>query len=232
MSSAEHSANSAQPTDPKKEKPEAFKVQIDKSVFETTNPTPTGRDLLLLAGKNPPEQYALYEKPHGGGQPVRIALTDKVDLRRPGIERFVTLPLDQTEGLTGRRQFSLPAEDLAWLESLGLKYELVATNGILRVVIYGLPIPRGYNAGTVDVNVRIEPGYPDSQIDMAYFFPYLSRNDGHAIGAICDDPFDGKNWQRWSRHRTPANPWRPGLDNLSTHFALVESWLVRELSKA
>lgn len=226
------SPNSAQDTEVKREKPEVYKVQIDKSVFELNNPAPTGRDLLTLAGKSPAEQFAIYEKPQGGGQPIRIGLDQTVDLRKPGIERFVTLPLDQTEGLASRRQFSLPADDAAWLENFGLEYELVSEGGVLRVVIYGLPIPSGYQVSTVDANVRIEPGYPDAQIDMVYFHPRLCRNDGRAIAAICDEPFDGKSWQRWSRHRTPANPWRPGIDNLSTHFALVESWLARELNKA
>src|SRR6266404_1805585 len=214
MPSSEHPAGPSQPLDPPKEKPERYKVQIDKSVFETGDPSPTGRELLVLAGKIPPEQFALYEKPQGGGQPVRIALDRRVDLRKPGIERFVTLPLDQTEGLTSRRQFSLPAEDLTWLEGLELNYELVSESGGLRVVVYGLPVPAGYNVEKADVNVRIEPGYPDTQIDMAYFFPKLSRSDGRAIAAVCDDTFDSKTWQRWSRHRTPANPWRPGVDNL------------------
>ena len=78
-------------------KPQVFKIQIDKPLLETSNPTPTGRDLLILAGKNPPEQYAIYLKTKGG-QPQRIGLEVTVDLREPGVERFVTLPLDQTEG--------------------------------------------------------------------------------------------------------------------------------------
>jgi len=80
-----------------KEKPKVYKIQIDKAHYELANPTPTGRDLLVLAGKNPPEQYGLYLKVKGG-QPQRIALDQHVDLREPGTERFITLPLDQTEG--------------------------------------------------------------------------------------------------------------------------------------
>lgn len=79
-------------------KPQLFKILIDKTFYEISNPDPTGRDLLMLAGKNPPEQYAIYLKTKGGGQPVRISLTGTVNLREPGVERFVTLPLDQTEG--------------------------------------------------------------------------------------------------------------------------------------
>ncbi len=79
------------------EKPRLFKIQIDKPFYETRDPTPTGRDLLILAGKSPPEQFALYQKIKGS-QPKRIDLNKTVDLREPGVERFVTLPLDQTEG--------------------------------------------------------------------------------------------------------------------------------------
>lgn len=78
-------------------KPQSFKIQIDKAHLVTDNPTPTGRFLLNLAGKTPPEQYAIYQKIQGG-QPKRIGLDAEVDLREPGVERFVTLPLDQTEG--------------------------------------------------------------------------------------------------------------------------------------
>lgn len=78
-------------------RPQSYRIQIDKSHFDVANPTPTGRDLLVLAGKNPPERYGLYLKVRGG-QPQRIGLDEKVDLRSPGVEKFVTLPLDQTEG--------------------------------------------------------------------------------------------------------------------------------------
>jgi len=211
--------------------PVLFKIQIDKQLHDVRDATPTGRFLLELAGKKPPEQFALYLKPKGG-QPKRIGLDETVDLRAPGVERFVTLPLDQTEGLEMRKQFSLPAEDIEWLESQKLPYELVSEGGALRVVVHNFPIPTGYNLATVTANVRIEPGYPDTQIDMVYFYPAISRQDGKSITALANDSFDGKSWQRWSRHRTPANPWRPGVDSLATHFALVQDWLVRELSKA
>lgn len=221
----------AQPTDSHSEIRHLYKVQIDKQVYEIKDPTPTGRELLTLAGKVPPDQFALYEKPKVG-QPRRIGLDQRVDLREPGIERFVTLPLDQTEGLGTRRQFCLPADDSLWLEQCALNYELVAEGGVLRVILYDYPVPPGYNTNRVAVNVRIDAGYPDVQIDMAYFYPPLVKVKGRPISATCPDNFDGKIWQRWSCHRTPANPWRPGIDNLATHFALVESWLHRDAQKA
>ena len=131
-----------------------------------------------------------------------------------------------------RRQFALPAEDMVWLEGCGRPYELVSEGGVLRVVLLAHPVPHGYNVSEVSVNVRIDPGYPDAQIDMAYFYPDLALASGRPIGAISPDSFDGKIWQRWSRHRTASNPWRPSIDGLGTHFALVEEWLQREPKKA
>jgi multiubiquitin len=74
-----------------------YRFQVDKDHFDSANPTLTGRDVLLIAGKNPPQQFALYIK-HRGGQPKRVQLEETVDLGMPGIEKFLTLPLDQTEG--------------------------------------------------------------------------------------------------------------------------------------
>lgn len=130
-----------------------------------------------------------------------------------------------------RRDFGLPQEDLEWLDARGLPYELVTEGNVLRAVVYDFPVPAGYNTPTAAVQVRIDAGYPDAQLDMAWFYPALARADGRAIGATSIEGFDGKTWQRWSRHRTPANPWRPGVDNLATHFELVADWLARELRK-
>ena len=131
-----------------------------------------------------------------------------------------------------RRQFSLPAEDMEWLEGCGYGFELINEAGVQRVVLHDYAVPEGYNASRVKVNVRIETGYPDAQIDMAYFLPHLALANGRQIGALAVDAFDGQTWQRWSRHRTPANPWRPGIDGLATHFALIDEWLIRETKKA
>ena len=207
-----------------------YKVQIDKDFYESAVSRLTGRELLELAGKKPAEQFRIYLKVKGE-QPRRIGLDEKIDLGQPGVERFVTLPLDQTDGFDGRRDFTLPEEDIAWLGYTGRRYELVATDNVLRVVLYDFPIPPGYNLRKADVNVQINAGYPDTQIDMAYVHPALERADGKTIDNICSDEFDGKTWQRWSRHRTATNPWRPGIDNLGAHFGLVEHWFLRELAK-
>lgn len=74
-----------------------YKIKIDKEKYVVDAPMMMGRQLLGLAGKNPPEQYAVFQRVKGG-QTKKVELDETVDLRTPGIERFMTLPLDQTEG--------------------------------------------------------------------------------------------------------------------------------------
>lgn len=130
-----------------------------------------------------------------------------------------------------RRQFSLPESDVAYLDSTGMKWEAVVEQGVRRAVIYAFPLPAGYDQTHADLNFRIDGAYPDTQIDMVYFFPALKRSDNISIRALAFDNFDGKTWQRWSRHRTPQNPWIAGVDDISSQLLLVEHWLEREFKK-
>jgi Prokaryotic E2 family E len=130
-----------------------------------------------------------------------------------------------------RRSFRLPQEDQAFLDRTGMRWEAVVQDGVCRLVLYDYPVPPGYDRDRVDLHLRIESGYPDVQIDMVYFYPALAKIGGGAINALTPEAFDGRTWQRWSRHRTSENPWRPGLDNVETHLALVAEWLAREVRK-
>lgn len=74
-----------------------YRIRIDKQHYVVDVPSMTGRQLLLLAGKTPPDRWTISQKFHGGRtQP--IGLDDAVDFTAPGVERFMTLPLDQNEG--------------------------------------------------------------------------------------------------------------------------------------
>ncbi len=130
-----------------------------------------------------------------------------------------------------RREFQLLSDDLNFLESRQEPWETVVDGAIKRVILCNHRVPPGYNLSNVDLYIRIDATYPDTQIDMVYFYPHLVRSDGKPIKATINDSFDGKTWQRWSRHRTSANPWRPEIDNLSTHISLVGEWLHLELKK-
>ena len=131
-----------------------------------------------------------------------------------------------------RRQFSLPEADEASLAARGFPWETLIEAGVRWLIVHDFPVPPGYNQAKVLVAIRIETGYPDAPLDMVYVFPPLARQNGHGIGALSSQPLDGKIYQRWSRHRTPHNPWRPGEDDLATHLHLIEHWFEREFRKA
>ncbi|MEQ8454524.1 MAG: E2/UBC family protein [Sandaracinaceae bacterium] len=131
-----------------------------------------------------------------------------------------------------RRQFALPEFDVKYLDTTGIDWETIVEPRDSRwLLLSSWPVPAGYTAERVTVALLIPAGYPDSQIDMAYFDPHLARQDGKAIGALATHNLDGRTFQRWSRHRTKQAPWRPGEDDISSHLALVDDWLERELLK-
>lgn len=127
-----------------------------------------------------------------------------------------------------RREFEILAEDREYLDSLGLQWEAIIFQGVYWILIHDYPLPEGYMPLKTIVAIELTTGYPRAQLDMIYFYPDVIRIDKAPIGALTSRNIDNKNFQRWSRHRTAANPWREGLDNLSTHMALVEFWLERE----
>jgi hypothetical protein len=133
--------------------------------------------------------------------------------------------------MTLRRQFGLLPADQAFLERYGLPWEAIVDKSQW-ILIHEFPTHGGYNHPKVSIGVRLETGYPQAQLNMVYVNPPLARRDSQGIGATqATQALDGKTWQRWSRHRTPANPWKPGEDSLETHVYLIEDWFSREFEK-
>lgn len=130
-----------------------------------------------------------------------------------------------------RREFQLPAADESFLNKLGRTWETVVDGSVRWLLVHGRVVPPGYTVTTVSEAYRIEIGYPDTQLDMVYFLPALQKGNGGTIGALSTQQICGATWQRWSRHRDPGFPWRPGIDDLSAHLLLVDHWLEREMAR-
>lgn len=214
------------------DKGKKYRYTVDGVEFISDTQTRTGRTILELAGKKPVEKFILRKKVKGNW--VTVGANEVVDFTEPGLEKFKTLPNDQTEGENEnslRREFSLLEEDEEFLNSLGLPWEAAKLNNENWILVHGYPIPEGYNVSSAIIAIRMTGGYPISQLDMAYFFPALSRIDAQPINNLSLMPLDGKMFQQWSRHRTGANPWRVGIDNLSTHIPLADYWLLNEFIK-
>ena len=78
-------------------KAKRYRIRVDDQHFVTTHAALTGRGILELAKKLPPESFILTQKTRGGGLHT-VALDELVDFRKPGIERFTTLPRQVQEG--------------------------------------------------------------------------------------------------------------------------------------
>ena len=189
-----------------------YVIRIDKERKVVHTPTITGRQILALVGKTP-EMYKLYEH-RRGHQPMLIGpdevvhLHDMVSSASPrcrGTQRRVATPRPSAENSDSQEQIEdyLDGRDLPWETARD-------TNGQW-LIIHAWRLPSGYKQYEASVALLIPPGYSDSQIDMAYFCPPLSRRDNKTIGALSTQKICGQGWQRWSRHRTSANPWRAAL---------------------
>lgn len=73
-----------------------YEIRVDKTNYTVKEANPTGREILALAGLTP-EKYQLNQHLRGG-QTIPIAADQKVDLSAPGVERFTTLKIENTEG--------------------------------------------------------------------------------------------------------------------------------------
>lgn len=131
-----------------------------------------------------------------------------------------------------RRDFHLPAADEAFLDTLGVAWEAVQEGGVQWIILRQYRLPPGYAPERVDVAIQISAGYPDAPLDMAFFLPHVRRTDGRPIP--CTEgrvTILGAVWQQWSRHRTGANPWIPGEDDLASHIHYMDGWLAAEFEK-
>jgi E2/UBC family protein E/multiubiquitin len=216
-------------SDKKPPKAKKYRIRIDKEYLVVEKPGLTGKELLILAGKQP-ECFDIFQIIRKNPKPQKIGLDEYIDFTCHGIERFVTLPKEQKDGRDARMNFSLPADDAEFLCDKSFRWEALSENGLKWVIIYEYPLPEGYNVAKVEIALQITPSYPATEIDMAYFYPQLARKTGGTIHALSYQSIDGKIFQRWSRHRNPGE-WRPGLDNISTHLLLVDNWLEKEIKR-
>lgn len=73
-----------------------YTIKVDKAHYAVHAATMTGREILTLAGKTLPDRYILQQKIQNKIR--RIGLDEVVDFTEQGIERFMTIPNEVTEG--------------------------------------------------------------------------------------------------------------------------------------
>jgi hypothetical protein len=192
------------------------------------------RDALVNAGFDPNANWIITFKVKG--QPKRqITVSDRVDLRTPGIEKIRLMPHDvgNGEGVTPPvRRFALLPVDIAHLEHLGLVWETVLEGDQRWLLIHNYPLPAGYAPAKVVLGLAIPKTYPAAQIDMFYVFPEALLVTGRAIPSTqVRATIQGRQYIGWSRHRQGISVWNPLTDSVVTHLALVEGALAKEIGE-
>lgn len=133
----------------------------------------------------------------------------------------------------------LPEEDVEFLDSNSIKYELLSEtipNGTVRRGVFlpgfafagdlrmqkdGAWVP----CGGCDLVILIPDGYATTKLDSFYTLPRLKRVDGaDPQNANGESQLFGKNWQFWSRHLDDQD-WRVGVDGLRTFLNYVRGEL-------
>lgn len=202
--------------------------------LELHAPEVTVRDAIAQAGFDVHQAWHIFLKV--AGQPKQeVQLDTVIDLRRPGIEKLRLTPRDVSNGETSialRYDFALIEADEQFLNLHHAMWETRLDNQRRWLLIHNFPIPQGYTAQRATLALEVPPNYPAAQIDMFYAHPPLALVSGRAIDATqVTVQISGQTYQRWSRHRGGAAPWRPESDSVITHLALVESALAKEVSQ-
>lgn len=119
----------------------------------------------------------------------------------------------------------LPDLDAQFLHREQIAYRTFEEGSMLNVELLEFPLPAGLSAGRANVLIRLSANYPDVAPDMWWVIPHLTTAQGSEIAATqVTETFDGRPWQRWSRH-LDAGAWRPGIDSLESYFRLLHTEL-------
>jgi hypothetical protein len=118
----------------------------------------------------------------------------------------------------------LPSRDAQYLNQSGIAYRTFEDGtGMLNVELLDFLLPPGLNTASANVLLRLSPNYPDSPPDMWWTIPHLTTGRGGTIAATdLIETYDGRRWQRWSRHLDPG-AWRPGIDSLESYIQLLRT---------
>lgn len=83
----------------KKPHAKIYIIRVDRKTFRLQFSELTGQKILRLVEKKP-ETHKLFQKLKGG-ETKEIAPDETASFVRPGVERFMTIPCDTTEGSCG-----------------------------------------------------------------------------------------------------------------------------------
>lgn len=192
--------------------PHPIHVFINKTKYDLDDPVQTGASLKQLA--NIKLEDALFLQAHGEDQV--IANDVKVTLKN-GDQLHSQPPADY--GLDARQLHDAgidPAHATIHPQQGGWSF----------LVIAGYLLPPGFQPATVDLLIKLPPGFPDAQPDMFWVYPTVKAANGSLPRATCIEPILDKQWQRFSWHLA-AGAWQPGVSTLRDFMRCIRGRLHR-----
>ena len=129
-----------------------FRLMVDTADLEWPKPIISGHVLKSLAKL--PEGYDLYQEVRGGkGHDRLIEDCDLVNLDDPGLERFISVEAETTEG-----RAQLPSQDDAYLLAEGLEHEIISEGGQTGVVLKAFRCPMVCSTKPVSISLSFCQG--------------------------------------------------------------------------
>lgn len=156
-----------------------------------------------------------------GEEDKQLDRGEMVDLSNEGVERFYTGRDDTTAGETATASI-LPLADRRYFTDHDISYEEVVEGKQKGIILKNYALPPGrFEVELADILLVLPAGYPDAAPDMFYCDPWLKLRPGGQYPPKADQAFQfqGRKWQRWSRHN---NVWRPGIDGLPAMLRRIE----------
>lgn len=210
-----------------------WKLNVQGVMIESEAPEISVRDAMVRAGFDVDTAWIIILKTVS--ERKQVDLNYVIDLREPGIEKLRLTPREINNGEVAadfRRDFQVLPTDQAWLDEHGYDWITAIENGRRWLFLRNVQLPAGYNVSTVTIAMEVPTAYPIAEIDMFYCHPHLARTDGQMIPQTqVAETIGGLSYQRWSRHRGPVAPWRPGKDSVISHLLLIDESLNREVEK-
>ncbi len=191
---------------------EPIHIFINKQKFDLDEPVQTGTSLKHLAGI--PLQDVLFLQSHGDDE---VIANDRNITLKNGDHLHSQPPAD----------YGLGAADLveAGIDSARVTVH-AQPGGWSFLVISGYEIPCGFQPGTVDLLVKLPPGFPDAQPDMFWVQPAVKTASGTLPRATCTENILGRDWQRFSWHLA-GGAWKPGVSTLRDFLRCIAARFLR-----
>lgn len=120
--------------------------------------------------------------------------------------------------------------DIEYLDGKGWSWAFHENERPPLLVIHDYELPPGFSSERVALLIEIPDTYPDARLDMFWVYPIVTLASGAAPRQSQERrEFDGKTWQRFSRH---LNTWRAESDSLQTYLVWIHNHLIDDAKAA